>query len=161
MNDFDFDYLGVFGNMPVTTPELVRELTMEDVDEKSDKEVNIIPAESISISSSTTTIQTGGSLSLQITTTPEIANAPVVVWESSDPSIAMVNDKGVVIAFKAGKVEITATSPKDNTITSKITLTVSDKPEESGGDEEEETTIVTEDDQPITTEDGTEIVTEG
>lgn len=152
----EFDYLGLFGNLPVTTPELVRELTQEGTEEKSDQEVNIIPAESISVLSPATKLQMGDALILSLTTEPEIANAPTVVWESSDPSIATVNADGLVIGRKAGDVDITATDPSNNKITSKVSLTITVEPVTTDSDDEEEETKS----KVLTTEDGKQLVTE-
>lgn len=143
-------------SMPATTPELVRELLSEQVDEVLDKKINIIDATAITIVSSDTNLQVGQTIKLSINTTPTNANAPIVIWESSDPSIATVDSNGIVYAKKEGEVEIIATSAQNTTITNKISIEVTlTGKEESGGDDDEET------EGAITTEDGSsEIVTE-
>ena len=142
-------------SMPATTPELVRELLSEQVDEVLDKKINIIDATAITIVSSDTNLQVGQTIKLSINTTPTNANAPIVIWESSDPSIATVDSNGIVLARSEGEVIITATSAQDPNITNTITITVSATGEDTGGGDEEETegAIVAEDGQ-------TEIITE-
>jgi hypothetical protein len=70
-----------------------------------------------------------------VSTNPEIGNAPVCVWESSDPTIATVQDQGRVYFHAAGEVTITATDSTDTTVFDTLTLTVVDK---NAAEEEEE-----------------------
>lgn len=151
-------------SMPATTPELVRELLSEQVDEVLDKKINIIDATAITIVSSDTNLQVGQTIKLDINTTPTNANAPIVIWESSDPSIATVDSNGIVHAKKEGEVEIIATSAQNTTITNKISIkvTLTGKEESGGDDEETEGAIITEDgSSEIVTEDSqSTIVTE-
>lgn len=153
MNEFNY-----FRTLPDTTPELMRELISEEVDERTDNEVNIIPAKSISIASGITTLQPGGSLVLSLKTEPVIANAPSVVWESSNPEIAIVTSDGVVIGKKVGEVEISATNPLDNSMVSTFSLSISDVSEEITT---ENTPFISEEGQFIITEDTSDnIITE-
>lgn len=146
-------------SMPVTTPELIRELTSV-IDEKSDKAVNVIPAESITITTPDENLQVGQSVKLGIQSTPSNANNPIVVWESSNPEIAIVTSDGIVFAEKVGEVNIIATDAETGTITNTITIKVSEtgSDEEEGGEEDpepEEGDVTTESGENIITEDGT------
>lgn len=149
-------------SMPITTPELVRELLSEQVDEVLDKKINIIDATAITIVSSDTNLQVGQTIKLSLDTTPTNANAPIVIWESSDPSIATINSDGIVLARSEGEVRITATSAQDPNITNTITITISATGEDTGGGEDEEETegaIVAEDGQTeITTENSQSVI---
>lgn len=146
-------------SMPVTTSELIRELTSV-IDEKTDKAVNVIPAKSITITTSDENLQVGQSVKLGIQSTPTNANNPIVVWESSDPEIAIVTSDGIVFAEKVGEVNIIATDAETGTITNTITIKVSETGSEEGGGEDpepgvEEGDVTTESGENIITEDGT------
>jgi len=52
------------------------------------------------------------------------ATANDIVWTSSDPSVATVDEKGTVTAVKGGKAVITATSATNPKITDSITINV-------------------------------------
>ena len=87
--------------------------------------VDPIPAESISISASRTTLNIGDKLPLSATVYPDDATYREVSWSSSNDQIATVSAKGIVTAKKAGKVTISARS-KDDMAAASITLTISD-----------------------------------
>lgn len=142
-------------SMPVTTPELIRELT-STIDEKSDNAVNIIPATAIEVVTPDENLQVGQSVKLNIQSTPTNANNPIVVWESSNPEVAIVTSDGIVYAEKIGEVDIIATSI-DGIVTNSITLTVSATGSEEGGEEPEPEEP---EEGDITTEDGENIITE-
>ena len=52
------------------------------------------------------------------------ANANDIVWTSSDPSVATVDENGIVTALKGGKTVITASSETNPKITDSITINV-------------------------------------
>ena len=58
----------------------------------------------------TITINIGGNLTLIATVSPSNATMPDVAWESSEPSVATVTEKGVVNAIAAGTTTITVTT---------------------------------------------------
>ncbi|MDE7421762.1 MAG: Ig-like domain-containing protein [Muribaculaceae bacterium] len=76
----------------------------------------------ITLDKKTAEMETGASLQLNATITPENATSKEVKWTSSDSNIATVSTKGLVTAKKAGKVTITATANK-YTATCVITIT--------------------------------------
>lgn len=143
-------------SLPVTTGELAREL-MSVIDELTDEGVNIIPAKSIEILSSDNTLQVGQAITLKVETSPTNANSPTLVWETSNPEVAIVDNNGVVIAKKVGEVDIMATSPENNKITSKISITITKTGE---AEEVSEKVLLSEDSKAILTEDGKNIKAE-
>ena len=58
---------------------------------------------------------------------PENATNRELVWESSDPSIATVDDKGIVKGLKSGTVTITAKT-KDGKVVASTTITIKPTP---------------------------------
>ena len=70
---------------------------------------NIVNAK-VKLSKSKATIEKGKTLTLKATVTPETLEDKSVTWESSDPSIATVNENGRVKGIKAGTATITCTS---------------------------------------------------
>lgn len=67
-----------------------------------------VPATAIALDKTTATVKVGSSTLLAVVTTPENADKPVVVWTSSDVTVATVVD-GAVKGIKAGTATITAT----------------------------------------------------
>ena len=64
--------------------------------------------ESIALNKSEETLEVGGSVTLTVNPTPVTAEVGTVVWESSKPGVATV-ENGVVTAVAAGETTITAT----------------------------------------------------
>lgn len=82
-----------------------------------------VPVESISIEPDSITLVAGGSAtSLDLEVTPEDVTDLEIIWESSDPEIAEVED-GVVRPLQAGSATITATTA-DQSHTAVCTVTV-------------------------------------
>ncbi len=65
---------------------------------------------SVEISETTVTMAAGSTYQLEATVYPENADNPTVVWSSSNPEVANVDDNGLVTAFAAGEVTITVAS---------------------------------------------------
>lgn len=63
---------------------------------------------SVTLSPTESTLEIGGTMSLTATVLPEDATDPSLTWSSSDESVAVVSDKGVVTAVNAGNATITA-----------------------------------------------------
>lgn len=74
-------------------------------------EIEVVrPVNRIHISSGSLSMMTGESAKLKATIEPKNATYNSVIWTSSDDSIALVDDNGNVLALKAGKATITASS---------------------------------------------------
>jgi len=74
-------------------------------------EIEVVrPVKRIHISSGSLSLMTGESAKLTATVEPKSATYNTVLWTSSDDSVALVDDDGNVLALKAGKVTITASS---------------------------------------------------
>lgn len=77
-------------------------------------EVRVVtPVDSVTINDNYVTLFVGDTSSLTATIRPKNATYKTAVWTSSDPSVAIVDDDGVVTALKAGTTTITA-STQDN-----------------------------------------------
>ncbi|NLZ82932.1 MAG: hypothetical protein GX915_04635, partial [Clostridiales bacterium] len=74
-------------------------------------EIEVVkPVKRIHISTGSLSMMTGESAKLTATIEPKSATYDTVLWTSSDDSIALVDDDGNVLALKAGKATITASS---------------------------------------------------
>lgn len=69
---------------------------------------NEVTVEKVVVDPAVATIQVGNTKQLTATVTPE--GAATVAWESSNPTIATVDDKGLVTAVAKGEAYITATA---------------------------------------------------
>lgn len=67
-------------------------------------------------------LKAGESKTLTVTITPSNATNKNIIWKSNDESVATVSSTGMVVAKKAGIVEITATSSNGKTSTIKINI---------------------------------------
>lgn len=114
-------------NLPLTTPMLAQE-SYSEIPEKTDQEINIISAESITLSPDSVIVLPGESRKIEVASEPFISGTPTetLVWESSDSSIARVEGKGIVIGVSKGSAKITATDANDNKITASINVRVTD-----------------------------------
>lgn len=71
--------------------------------------VTDVAVEGVSLNKTSTTIATGGTETLTLTFTPDNATNKAVTWESSDETVATVDD-GKVTAVKSGTATITVTT---------------------------------------------------
>ncbi len=85
--------------------------------------VFIISVESIEISDATLELEKGATKQLTVTVLPADATNKTIIWESSDESIATVDENGNVTAISAGNVTITATI-EDGGYTAECAITV-------------------------------------
>ena len=91
----------------------------------------VIPVSGIELNKTETTIRVGKTETLVATVTPEDATDVEITWTSSDPSIATVDENGVVTGVadngleKPSEAVITA-STADGTITAQCTVYVAD-----------------------------------
>ena len=80
--------------------------------------------ESVSLSGeSTRTVHVGGAIKLSASVSPSNANQEIV-WSSSKPEFATVDEKGTVTGIKAGETVITAASKEDPEKKASCTVTV-------------------------------------
>lgn len=88
-----------------------------------------VPITSIVLSDSALNLQKGTGRKLTVTVYPEnTTDDQSVTWESSDPSIATVDENGNVQAVSAGKATITATSAANSDVKTACIVTVSESP---------------------------------
>jgi uncharacterized protein YjdB len=73
-----------------------------------------IPVQGISLQNSSLSLQAGDTLSLIAQITPANATDKAVTWISSNASIAMVNESGLVTALATGTANISATTNDGN-----------------------------------------------
>ena len=71
-----------------------------------------------------TSLMPGQTLKVGLEVKPEEAEDKTVKWSSSDPSVASVDQNGVVTANSAGEATITATSNADPSVYGTMTMTV-------------------------------------
>lgn len=83
---------------------------------------NYIQVESMTLSETSFELGLGNSKQLFTTVKPDNASSKSVRWESSDNSIASVNQEGIVTAIKEGTVTITATSRDNSDIKASCTV---------------------------------------
>ena len=72
--------------------------------------VEPILLESISFDNHTYKVEVGGRKQLNVMFTPENATNKNVIWASSDPAIASIDEDGIVLGNTSGRVKVTATS---------------------------------------------------
>ncbi len=82
-----------------------------------------VAVESLSLNVDSLTLRDGKSETLIATITPENATEKTVTWSSSDESVAVVDENGVVTAVSSGEATITA-SVVDGTFVSECTVHV-------------------------------------
>lgn len=82
-----------------------------------------IPPSGISISpQSNIELKIGDTLQFNVTIEPENASDKTVIWESSNPDVATVDDKGLVTAYSSGSVIITAKDAMGHTASAQVTV---------------------------------------
>jgi uncharacterized protein YjdB len=85
-------------------------VTQEPYEGTEDLSGNYVLLQSLELESSVEQFYVGDVYQLSVTCSPENATNTSVVWTSSDESIAIVDEKGIVHPLKRGAVTITATS---------------------------------------------------
>jgi len=76
------------------------------------------------ISEDSAVLEVGGSMKLNVTVLPSNAANKRVIWSTSDPTVATVDETGTVKALKEGQVIITATSEDNPTVKVNCSITV-------------------------------------
>ena len=82
-----------------------------------------VPVTGVSLNKSETTLTVGGTAQLTATVTPTNATNQNVTWESSNPSVATVDESGKVTAVAPGEATITVTT-EDGSKTATCTVIV-------------------------------------
>ena len=82
-----------------------------------------VPVTGVSLNKSETTLTVGGTAQLTATITPTNATNQNVTWESSNPSVATVDESGKVTAVASGEATITVTT-EDGSKTATCTVIV-------------------------------------
>lgn len=90
---------------------------------QSGKEEKILVTK-ITLNKETAEIEIGKTILISATVEPDNATNKNVKWNSSDESIATVNDDGIVTGIKAGNVIITATASDGSGVTKNCSVTV-------------------------------------
>ncbi len=74
------------------------------------------------------TIKIGETLTFSVTYSPEEAEAPILIWSSSNPEIVEVDDSGKILGKTKGKATITAYSKEDPDLKVSIPVSVEYNP---------------------------------
>lgn len=114
---------GLFVQAPMVGQEM-----LSQIPEKTDKEINIIPAESIKFVEDSITLKSGESKVLNVVSEPSNSNLPYITFESSDLSVVQVIN-GTAYACCEGSAIITCTTV--NGLSTTIEVVVSNSFEEN------------------------------
>jgi hypothetical protein len=109
------------GTTVITVTALANNATASCVVNVMDK---IIPVSSISLSSTKETLVVGSALQLTAVISPYTATDRRLRWSSNNPSVASVNDEGLVVAITPGEANITVSAGGKSTV---CAITVVDK----------------------------------
>lgn len=100
----------------------------KDFETSMDIEIKEIPLTSIKVSSEKNSIEEGQKTQIKVECIPEnTTDDKTFKYESSNKSIATVDENGVVKALKAGKVTITVTSTVNPKATSSVEIEIKEK----------------------------------
>lgn len=83
-----------------------------------------VPVTSLSLDKDTLRLAVGASDTLTASVLPEDATDKAIIWTSSDPAVATVDENGVVKAIAKGTTTITATAADDSDVEAACTVTV-------------------------------------
>ena len=100
-------YMQVADENAISIPEADRNIVTNSV-------TVVVPVTGISLNKTETTINAGDTETLIATIDPNNATNQKVTWNSSEPSVATVDDSGTVSAVKPGTTVITATTEDGN-----------------------------------------------
>lgn len=109
----------VYGGSLVGVKKGVATITVKDETGEISDSVKVTVKQrllNISLDNTVTELGVGSSAKIQVTFTPSNADNKQVVFESSDESIATVNDQGIVTGVKEGKVTITVKNVEANIV---------------------------------------------
>ncbi len=105
---------------------LVSAIAADGSGEKAECNISVLPTlvESISIAAETTTVKKGRTLEVEATVEPSTATNMNVVWTSSNPAVATVDENGLITALTSGNVEIVASAMDGSGVSKSFDLTV-------------------------------------
>ena len=89
----------------------------------NDDSSKTVAVESITLDKTELTLKVGAEETLSVTYTPDNATEKSVLWSSSAPAIASIDNAGKITAKSAGTATITATTANSKTATCEITVT--------------------------------------
>ena len=121
----DFDYDSETGVITIAEGKITGNLVIVAIG--MDATIPAIPVTGISFHRTTLTVYLGRSEQMIAYVTPENATNPNVVWLSSDPSVAEVDQNGKITAVALGVTDITATTD-DGHYTATCHVTVIEEP---------------------------------
>ena len=123
----------VFYNVPKSTATLYVPAGSVDAYKAADEWKNFgtiaaysIPATSVALNKTETTLAVGAKEQLTATVLPEGATNKAVTWTTSDPAVATVDESGLITAIAAGTATITATTTDGTDLTASCKVTVED-----------------------------------
>ena len=83
-----------------------------------------VPVSGITVTPKSLSIAAGGSMTLTASIAPNDASVKDVIWATSDPTIARVDDDGIVTGVSAGVADITVVSTSDPSKSDRSIVTV-------------------------------------
>ena len=148
----DFTYNSETGMISIAAGKITGNLVI--IAEGLDATVPVYPVTGVKLDRENASVQVGKSITLTAAVQPENATDQNVVWSSSDPAIATVNEEGKVTGIAEGTATITVTTVDGNrTATCTVTVTKATTGGTTGGSSSS-TSTATE-----TRDDGTTVTT--
>ncbi|MBQ8622021.1 MAG: glycosyl hydrolase 53 family protein [Oscillospiraceae bacterium] len=92
--------------------------------------INDTPVEGLTLSASSLNMQVNDAQTLTVTYTPAKPDITALIWTSSNPEVATVNNAGLVLAVGVGEATITAAATDGSNVIATCTVTVT--PETAG-----------------------------
>ena len=87
-------------------------------------EMDPVPAESIQLNVTTAGLNEGATLQLTAKVQPEDGTSKIMNWASSNPSVATVDDNGLVTTHSVGTAIITAMTTDGSNLSASCTVTL-------------------------------------
>ena len=148
----DFTYNSETGMISIAAGKITGNLVITA--EGLDATVPVYPVTGVTLNRTSASVQVGKSITLTAAVQPENATDQNVVWSSSDPAIATVNEEGKVTGVAEGTATITVTTVDGNrTATCTVTVTKATTGGTTGGSSSSASTATE------TREDGSKVTT--
>lgn len=136
-----YEYALVFSEKASLDKESDQSLTIQADIQYEEKTPEEVQAESIIPEEQSITLAPGETKELSYTTVPEASKVQEPVWETADPSVASVDESGMVTAVSSGQTTITLKDGEVKLGTFEITV---NEPEETTTSESTETSETSE-----------------